>query len=134
MPGPGGINAARAVMNAPPDGYTMALVTNGTSISVAAFNKLPFDPVKDFAMVSMVGTFDLVFAVDANSEYKTLGDFIKAAKANPGKLNVGTIAARRHAKSRRRIVQVDGRTSTCRSCRTRTRRTSWWRCCATTCR
>ena len=90
MPGPGGINAARAVINAAPDGYTMALVTNGTSISVAAFNKLPFDPVKDLEMVSMVGTFDLVFAVDAKSEYKTLEDFIKAAKANPGKLNVGT--------------------------------------------
>ena len=38
----------------------------------------------------MVGTFDLVFAVDAKSEYKTLADFIKAAKANPGKLNIGT--------------------------------------------
>ncbi len=76
----------------PPDGYTMALVTNGTAISVAAFNKLPFDPVKDFSMVSMVGTFDLVFVVNAQSEYKTLADFIKAAKANPGKLNIGTIA------------------------------------------
>lgn len=91
MPSPGGINAARAVITAPPDGYTMALVTNGTSISVAAFNKLPFDPVKDFAPVSMVGTFDLVFAVDANSKFKTLADFISAAKANPGKLNVGTV-------------------------------------------
>jgi len=92
MPGPGGIAAARTVIQAPPDGYTMALVTNGTAISVAAFNKLPFDPVKDFAMVSMVGTFDLVFAVNSASEFKTLGDFIKAAKANPGKLNIGTIA------------------------------------------
>jgi len=90
MPGPGGINAARAVIQAPPDGYTMAYVTNGTSISVAAFNKLPFDPVKDLEMVSMVGTFDLVFAVDAASPYKTLSDFIKAAKASPGKLNIGT--------------------------------------------
>ncbi len=92
MPGPGGINAARAVITAPPDGYTMALVTNGTAISVAAFKSLPFDPVKDFEMVSMVGTFDLVFAVNSESEYKTLGDFIKAAKAQPGKLNIGTIA------------------------------------------
>ena len=75
-----------------PDGYTMALVTNGTAISVAAFNKLPFDPVKDFSMVSLLGTFDLVFVVNAQSEYKTLGDFIKAAKATPGKLNIGTIA------------------------------------------
>jgi tripartite-type tricarboxylate transporter receptor subunit TctC len=92
MPGPGGINAARAVTSAAPDGYTMGLVTNGTAISVAAFNKLPFDPVKEFEMVSTLGTFDLVFAVNAESEYKTLGDFIKAAKAQPGKLNVGTIA------------------------------------------
>src|SRR6516165_6176339 len=92
MPGPGGIAAARAVVNAPPDGYTMALVTNGTAISVAAFRKLPFDPVKDFEMVSMVGTFDLVFAVKAESEFKTLGDFIEAAQANPGKLNIGTIS------------------------------------------
>ena len=92
MPGPGGINAARAVTTAAPDGYTMGLVTNGTSISVAAFKSLPFDPVKEFDMVSSLGLFDLVFAVKAESEYKTLGDFIKAAKANPGKLNIGTIA------------------------------------------
>ena len=92
MPGPGGIAAARAVISSPPDGYTMAYVTNGTAISVAAFNVLPFDPVKDLAMVSMVGTFDLVFVVNAESEYKTLADFIKAAKAKPGKLNIGTIA------------------------------------------
>lgn len=92
MPGPGGINAARAVTSAAPDGYTMGLVTNGTAISVAAFKALPFDPVKDFEMVSMLGQFDLVFVVNAKSEYKTLGDFTKAAKANPGKLNIGTIA------------------------------------------
>lgn len=92
MPGPGGINAARAVTTAPPDGYTMGLITNGTAISVGAFKKLPFDPVKDFEMVSMLGEFDLVFVVNGKSEYKTLGDFIKAAKANPGKLNIGTIA------------------------------------------
>jgi tripartite-type tricarboxylate transporter receptor subunit TctC len=92
MPGPGGIAAARAVIGAAPDGYTMGLVTNGTAISVAAFNKLPFDPVTQFEMISTLGLFDLVFAVNAQSDYKTLGDFIKAAKAAPGKLNVGTIA------------------------------------------
>jgi tripartite-type tricarboxylate transporter receptor subunit TctC len=92
MPGPGGIAAARAVITAPADGYTMAWVTNGAAISVATFQSLPFDPVKDFAMVSMAGTFDLVFVVNDQSEYKTLGDFIKAAKDNPGKMNIGTIA------------------------------------------
>ncbi len=92
MPGPGGINAARAVVNTVPDGYTMGLVTNGTAISVAAFNKLPFDPVKQFDMVSLLGEFDLVFCVNAKSDYKTLADVIEAAKAQPGKLNVGTIS------------------------------------------
>jgi len=40
----------------------------------------------------MAGTFDLVFVVNDQSEYRTLGDFIKAAKDNPGKMNIGTIA------------------------------------------
>ena len=75
-----------------PDGYTMGFVTNGTAISVAAFKKLPFDPVTQFDMVSGLGQFNLLFAVDAKSKYKTLGDFIEDAKANPGKLNIGTIA------------------------------------------
>ncbi len=91
MPGPGGINAARAVTTATPDGYTLGLVTNATAISVASFKSLPFDPVKDFAMISGLGQFNLLFAVDVNSKYKTLGDFIADAKANPGKLNIGSI-------------------------------------------
>jgi tripartite-type tricarboxylate transporter receptor subunit TctC len=52
---------------------------------------LPFDPVKDFATISALGTFDLVFATNADSSFKTLGDFIKAAREKPGTLNVGTI-------------------------------------------
>ena len=92
MPGPGGISAAKAVTSAAPDGYTLGLVTNGTAISVAAFKNLPFDPVKDFEMISTIGTFDLVFVVNAESEFKTMADFIKAAKVQPGKLNIGTIA------------------------------------------
>jgi tripartite-type tricarboxylate transporter receptor subunit TctC len=42
-------------------------------------------------MVSNIGTFDLVLVVNANSPYKTLADFVAAAKAQPGKLNIGTI-------------------------------------------
>src|SRR6478735_9982145 len=66
MPGAGGISAANAVIGAPPDGHTIGLVTNGTAISVAQFKSLPFDPVRDYAMVSTLGTFDLVFAVNAD--------------------------------------------------------------------
>jgi len=93
VPGAGGIAAARAVLQAPPDGYTLALFSNGTAVSVGLFKSLPFDPVKDFKPVSNMGYFDLILAVGANSPYKTLKDFIDAAKANPGKLNIGTIAA-----------------------------------------
>jgi tripartite-type tricarboxylate transporter receptor subunit TctC len=92
MPGAGGITAARAVINAAPDGYTLGLCSNGTAISVDMFRKLPFDPMKQFQMVSMIGAFDLVFAVNAASNYKSLQDVIAAAKDKPGKLNLGTIA------------------------------------------
>jgi tripartite-type tricarboxylate transporter receptor subunit TctC len=91
QPGAGGIAAARAVLSQPPDGHTIGLVTGGTAISAAIYRALPFDPVKDFAMISTIGSFDLVLATNADSELKTLADFIKAAQAKPGKLNVGTI-------------------------------------------
>src|SRR5262249_41533307 len=91
QPGAGGINAARTVISAAPDGYTLGLVTNGTAISVPLFKALPFDPVKDFTLISALGTFDLVFAVNAQSNIRTLDDVVKAARERPGKLNVGTI-------------------------------------------
>jgi len=91
--GGGGIAAARAVMQSPADGYTLAVFSNGTAVSVGLFKSLPFDPVKDFVPVSAMGFFDLVFVTSANGPYKTLGDFVSAAKQKPGKLNVGTIAA-----------------------------------------
>jgi tripartite-type tricarboxylate transporter receptor subunit TctC len=93
MPGAGGIQAARAVLSAPPDGTTLGLVSNGTAVSAATFSALPFDPVKDFEMVSTIGTFDLVFAVNDASPFKTVADFIAAAKAKPGNLDIGTVSA-----------------------------------------
>jgi tripartite-type tricarboxylate transporter receptor subunit TctC len=90
--GPGGIVAARSVLSAPPDGYTLGLATNGTSISVALYNALPFDPVKDFVTISTVGYFGLVLATNFESPFHTLSDFIKAAREAPGKLNLGAIS------------------------------------------
>jgi tripartite-type tricarboxylate transporter receptor subunit TctC len=89
--GAGGIAAARTVISSPPDGYTLALLSNGTAVSVSLFKKLPFDPLKDFEPISSLGFFDFVFATGANSEFRTLADFIAAAKARPSALNVGTI-------------------------------------------
>src|SRR5688572_29895952 len=93
IPGAGGIPASRAVLAAGNDGHTLGVATNGTAVSVSLFKALPFDPVKDFDMVSTIGLFEAVFAVNPGSPYKTLQDFIRAAKAQPGKLNVGTVTA-----------------------------------------
>lgn len=93
MPGAGGIAAARAALAGGTDGYTVALITNGNAISVPLFKSLPFDPVKDFSPISLIGTFDCLFIVNASSPYKTLADWLKAAREQPGKLNVGTIIA-----------------------------------------
>src|SRR5215831_13753231 len=89
--GAGGIVAAKTVISSAPDGYTLALLSNGTAVSVSLFKKLPYDPLKDFTPISSLGTFDFVFATAASSQFKTLPDFIAAARAKPGALNVGTI-------------------------------------------
>ena len=89
--GAGGIAAARTVISSAPDGYTLAVLSNGTAVSVSLFKKLPFDPLRDFEPISSLGFFDFVFATGAGSEFKTLAEFIAAAKARPGALNVGTI-------------------------------------------
>jgi len=90
-PGAGGIAAARAVLSSPADGYTLAMLTNGTAISVPLFKSLPFNPLKDFVPISSLGYFDFVVGTNATSSYKSMGDILKAARENPGKLNVGTI-------------------------------------------
>ena len=90
-PGAGGITAARMALSGGKDGYTLALLTNGTAISVPLFNHLPFDPLKSFAPISTIGYFSAVFAVDAASPFHTLADFLKADREKPGAINVGTI-------------------------------------------
>jgi tripartite-type tricarboxylate transporter receptor subunit TctC len=91
MPGAGGINAARAVLSSPADGYTLALLSNGTAISVSLFKNLTFNPVTDFVPVSSMGYFDFILVTQSGSPYVTLADVIRAAKEKPGALNVGTI-------------------------------------------
>jgi tripartite-type tricarboxylate transporter receptor subunit TctC len=89
-PSAGGIVAAQEVAHADPDGHTLLLVSSGTAVSAALFKSLPFDTVKDFAPVSQLATFDLAIVVAEGGRFKTLGELLAYARANPGKLNLGT--------------------------------------------
>jgi len=90
-PGAGGVVAGDTVAKAEADGHTLLLMSNGTAVSAALFKSLPFDTLKDFAPVSTLGFFDIAIVVPQNSPYKTLADLLSFAKANPGKLNIGSI-------------------------------------------
>ena len=91
-PSAGSIVASQAVAGAKPDGHTLLLMSNGNAVSVGLFKKLPFDVQKDFAFISTLGFFDIGIFAAANSKFATLQDALAFAKANPGKLNVGSIA------------------------------------------
>ena len=91
-PSAGSIVASQAVATARPDGYTLLLMSNGNAVSVGLFKKLPFDVQKDFAPITLLGTFDIGIFVAANSRFATLAAALAYAKAHPGKLNVGTVA------------------------------------------
>jgi tripartite-type tricarboxylate transporter receptor subunit TctC len=90
-PGAGGVVAADSVVKADPDGHTLFLMSNGTAVTQALFQNLPFDTVRDLAPVSTLGYFDIVVVVPEGSPYKTFGELLAYAKANPGKLNIGSI-------------------------------------------
>lgn len=92
IPAAGGIQAAKTAISAPADGYTLILFTGGVASAVPQFNDLGYDPLKDFAPVSSMGFFDCLAVVNADSPYKTLEEFIKAAKDKPGTLNIGAIS------------------------------------------
>lgn len=89
-PSAGQIVASEAVMKADPDGHTLLWLNSGHAVSLSLFKSLPYDPVKDFAPVSTVGFFGMALLVNPDSPYKSAKDFIAAAKASPGKFNVGT--------------------------------------------
>jgi tripartite-type tricarboxylate transporter receptor subunit TctC len=90
QPSGGGVIAARQVLSAPRDGYTLALLSNATAVSAALYKHLPFDPMKDFVPVATMSDFAYLFLTNYKSRFQTLQDFLTAAKAKPGTLNVGT--------------------------------------------
>jgi len=91
-PGAGGILAANAVISAPPDGYTLFVLSSGIVLSTSLLKTLPFDPAAAFSPVSTVAFFDLLLLVKADSPVRTAKDLQDTARADPAKFNIGTIS------------------------------------------
>ncbi|QRY31843.1 tripartite tricarboxylate transporter substrate binding protein [Variovorax sp. PDNC026] len=90
-PGGNGFIAVQTVLSAPPDGYTLLLGSNSTlSTNAATFKSLPYDPIADFAPISLISRGPCFIVVAPNSPFKTLADLIAAAKKKPGALNYAT--------------------------------------------
>lgn len=90
-PGVSGITGTEYVARSAPDGYTLALVGMTTHASNAwLYKKLPYDPIKDFAPVSVAIVSPLVLVVNPEVPAKNVQELIAYAKANPGKVNYGS--------------------------------------------
>ena len=72
---------------APPDGYTLLMVDTSFTTNPALYGKLPFDPVKDFAPVSLVASAPVILVVHPSVPIRNVKEFVALAKARPGELN-----------------------------------------------
>jgi tripartite-type tricarboxylate transporter receptor subunit TctC len=88
--GAGGNVGAEAAARAAPDGYTIVLVAPSLAISPTLYSKINYDPVKDFAPISLVATVPNVMITQPGLPVQTLQEFIAHVKARPGALNFGS--------------------------------------------
>jgi tripartite-type tricarboxylate transporter receptor subunit TctC len=88
--GAGGNVGAEAAARSAPDGYTIVLVAPSLAISPTLYSKLNYDPVKDFASVSLVATVPNVMITQASLPVQSLQEFIAFARSKPGALNFGS--------------------------------------------
>lgn len=89
-PGAGGLIAAQTVASANPDGYTILVANSGHAILGVLNKNLPFDPIKDFAGISMVADAPALVAVSPTLHVKTLKEFLALATSKPGSINYGS--------------------------------------------
>jgi tripartite-type tricarboxylate transporter receptor subunit TctC len=91
MGGAGGINGVAEVVKATPDGYTLLVADVGqVAINPHLFSKLPYQPLKDLAPVSLIGTSPLYLVAHPSVPVKSLKELVALAKKDPGKLNYGS--------------------------------------------
>ncbi|MES2562034.1 MAG: tripartite tricarboxylate transporter substrate binding protein [Pseudomonadota bacterium] len=89
-PGGAGVIGTEIVARSLPDGYTLLLAPTGHSINAGLNPKLPYDPLRDFAAVSLLGMSYSVVVVHPQSSMRTIADLITQAKAKPGQLHFGS--------------------------------------------
>jgi tripartite-type tricarboxylate transporter receptor subunit TctC len=89
-PGAGSNIAIRALIDSPPDGYTVMLVANGLAANPVLYEPAPFDPERDVAPVALVARLPVVIAANASSEISSLAKLVEAAKARPGTVAYAT--------------------------------------------
>jgi tripartite-type tricarboxylate transporter receptor subunit TctC len=90
-PGASGFIGAQQVAKAAPDGYTVFITTNTThAANEHLYKKLPYDPVKDFVPVTGLAKGAQIMVVSPGKPYKSVADFLAAAKKDPGKLSFGS--------------------------------------------
>ena len=86
-PGAGAMIGAEIVAKSPADGYTLLLASQTNAIGATLYTKLPFDPVVDFAPISLLGREPGVLVVHPSVPAKTLQEFVAYAKSKPGEIN-----------------------------------------------
>lgn len=89
-PGAGGLIGAQAVATAPADGYTLLFANSGHAILGTLNKNLPFDPVRDFSGVALVGEAPTVVTVAPSLGVSNLEEFVALAKSKPGEVNYGS--------------------------------------------
>lgn len=91
VPGGGGTIGMGRLAQSPPDGYSIAMGHVGSmSIAPHLYAKVPFDPLKSFAPISILADYANILVVNASEPYKTVAELLRAARDNPGKLTYGS--------------------------------------------
>ena len=100
-PGAGNSTGALFVANAPPDGYTLLVISDSITVNPSLYPALNKDPLKQFEAISVLVTAPQILVARNDLPANDLRGFIDAAKANPGKLNVASAGHRHHQSSHR---------------------------------